>query len=212
VKKQGRDPDDCKVFFLTKPIIGDTDEAPRGAPRSCSNAPVEAAAGRRVDHAPDGPVDYDLDKPLPAAIQTGPSRASAASSIASHVRADADAADIRTRKVSIDSSPTSARRSASADELARYHRRVGGDGFRHPPGHLAGLRRTFRGEVIRCSAAGRRAHGVHGHTCGSTAGVLDGPRAVTSIMALVFFHRREDGRPLAFSSTTTTWPAPYATT
>src|SRR5262249_1708709 len=27
VKKQGRDPDECKVFFLTKPIIGDTDEA-----------------------------------------------------------------------------------------------------------------------------------------------------------------------------------------
>jgi len=29
-KKQRRDPDECKVFFLTKPIIGDTDEAVRG--------------------------------------------------------------------------------------------------------------------------------------------------------------------------------------
>jgi FMN-dependent oxidoreductase (nitrilotriacetate monooxygenase family) len=43
VKKQGRDPNECKVFFLTKPIIGDTDEAAqRRADELYANAPVDA--------------------------------------------------------------------------------------------------------------------------------------------------------------------------
>src|SRR4029434_2185695 len=42
VKKHGRDPDECKVFFLTKPIIGDTDEAAQHrADEPYAHAPVD---------------------------------------------------------------------------------------------------------------------------------------------------------------------------
>ena len=43
MRKLGREPDECKIFFLAKPIIGDTDEAAQQrADALYANAPVEA--------------------------------------------------------------------------------------------------------------------------------------------------------------------------
>jgi alkanesulfonate monooxygenase SsuD/methylene tetrahydromethanopterin reductase-like flavin-dependent oxidoreductase (luciferase family) len=71
VKKQGRDPDDCKVFFLTKPIIADTDEAAQQrADELYAKAPVEAGLASLSTMLQTDLSTYDLDKPLPGAIQT----------------------------------------------------------------------------------------------------------------------------------------------
>src|SRR5262249_59619466 len=66
VKKQGRDPDECKVFFLTKPIIGDTDEAAqRRADGPYPHAPGGGGAARPSAQLPNGMSTHDPPAPLP---------------------------------------------------------------------------------------------------------------------------------------------------
>ena len=144
VKKQGRDPDECKVFFLTKPIIGDTDEAAqRRADELYANAPVEAGLASLSTHAPDGPVDL---RPRPAAARRDPDAGhpghpQPARSLL-HVRANADAAGHRHpqgqhRLQAVHRHAGARRRRAGA-----HHRRGRRRRLRHPAGHLAGLRRA----------------------------------------------------------------------
>jgi FMN-dependent oxidoreductase (nitrilotriacetate monooxygenase family) len=150
VKKQGRDPDECKVFFLTKPIIGDTDEAAqRRADELYANAPVEAGLASLSTMLQMDLSTYDLDKPLPAAIQTRAIQG---------IRSQLDRfylsgrtptlRDIATRKVSIDSKPYIGTPERVADELARTIDAVGGDGFAIRQGIWPGYVGPFVDKVI----------------------------------------------------------------
>ena len=151
VKKQGRDPDECKVFFLTKPIIGDTDEAAQQrADELYANAPVEAGLASLSTHAADRPVDL---RPRSAAARRDPDAGhpghpQPARSLL-HVRANADAAGHR--------HPQGQHRLASryigtpervADELARTIDAVGGDGFAIRQGIWPGYVGPFVEKVI----------------------------------------------------------------
>ena len=165
VKKHGRDPDECKVFFLTKPIIGDTDEAAQQrADELYANAPVEAGLASLSTMLQTDLSTFDLDKPLPGAIQTRAIQG---------IRSQLDRfylsgrtptlRDIATRKVSIDSKPYIGTPERVADELARHHRRGRRRRLRHPAGHLAGLRRPVRGAGHPAAPAARgRAHRIQG--------------------------------------------------
>jgi alkanesulfonate monooxygenase SsuD/methylene tetrahydromethanopterin reductase-like flavin-dependent oxidoreductase (luciferase family) len=65
VKGQGRDPDECKVFFLTKPIIAGTDEAAQQrAGRGRARVTLDDAADRSLDLRPRSAVPA-----APAGIQ-----------------------------------------------------------------------------------------------------------------------------------------------
>ena len=150
VKKQGRDPDDCKVFFLTKPIIADTDEAAQQrADELYANAPVEAGLASLSTMLQTDLSTYDLDKPLPGAIQTRAIQG---------IRSQLDRfylsgrtptlRDIATRKVSIDSKPYIGTPARVADELARTIEAVGGDGFAIRQGIWPGYVRPFVEQVI----------------------------------------------------------------
>jgi FMN-dependent oxidoreductase (nitrilotriacetate monooxygenase family) len=150
VKKQGRDPDECKVFFLTKPIIGDTDEAAqRRADELYANAPVEAGLASLSTMLQMDLSTYDIDKPLPAAIQTRAIQG---------IRSQLDRfymsgrtptlRDIATRKVSIDSKPYIGTAERVADELARTIDAVGGDGFAIRQGIWPGYVGPFVDKVI----------------------------------------------------------------
>ena len=67
VRKLGREPDECKIFFLAKPIIGDTDEAAQQrADALYANAPVEAGLAALSTLLQIDLSTYDLDQPLPA--------------------------------------------------------------------------------------------------------------------------------------------------
>ena len=61
---------DCKIFFLAKPIIGDTDEAAQQrADALYANAPVEAGLAALSTLLQIDLSTYALDQPLPAALQ-----------------------------------------------------------------------------------------------------------------------------------------------
>jgi FMN-dependent oxidoreductase (nitrilotriacetate monooxygenase family) len=150
VKQQGRDPDECKVFFLTKPIIGDTDEAAQQrADELYANAPVEAGLASLSTMLQTDLSTYDLDQPLPGAIQTRAIQG---------IRSQLDRfylsgrtptlRDIATRKVSIDSKPYIGTPARVADELARTIDAVGGDGFAIRQGIWPGYVGPFVEQVI----------------------------------------------------------------
>ena len=66
----GRNPDACKIFFLAKPIIGDTDEAAQQrADALYANAPVEAGLAALSTLLQIDLSTYALDQPLPASLQ-----------------------------------------------------------------------------------------------------------------------------------------------
>jgi FMN-dependent oxidoreductase (nitrilotriacetate monooxygenase family) len=131
VKKQGRAPDECKVFFLSKPIVGETDEAAqRRADELYAQAPVEAGLASLSTMMQIDLSTYDLDKPLPGKIQTRAIQG---------IRSQLDRfymsgrtptlRDIAARKVSIDSRPYIGSPERVAEELAQTIDAVGGDGF-----------------------------------------------------------------------------------
>ena len=179
VKQQGRDPGECKVFFLTKPIIGDTDEAAqRRADELYANAPVEAGLASLSTMLQMDMSTFDLDKPLPGAIQTRAIQG---------IRSQLDRfymsgrtptlRDIATRKVSIDSKPTSARRSASPTSWRAPSTRWGATASRS--GRASG-RATWGPSWTRssrcCSSGAPCAPSTRARRCGSTCGSSSRPR------------------------------------
>jgi N-acetyl-S-(2-succino)cysteine monooxygenase len=150
VRQQGRDPDDCKVFFLTKPIIGETDEAARRrADELYASAPVEAGLAALSTMLQTDLSTFDLDTPLPGAIETRAIQG---------IRSQLDRfylsgrtptlRDIATRKVSIDSKPYIGTPERVADELAETIDAVGGDGFAIRQGIWPGYVGPFVEQVI----------------------------------------------------------------
>jgi FMN-dependent oxidoreductase (nitrilotriacetate monooxygenase family) len=127
----GRAPEECKIFFLAKPIIAETDEVARQrADELYANAPVEAGLAALSTLLQIDLAGYDLDQPLPDSIQ---SRA------IQGIRSQLDRfyqsgrkptlREIATRKVSLDSTPFVGSPQRVADSLAETIEAVGGDGF-----------------------------------------------------------------------------------
>lgn len=83
LRKFGRVPEDCKIFFLAKPIVADTDEAAQArADEIQANAPVEAGLAAlstllQIDLSPTTSTGRSRHR-----SRSAPSRASAASSSA----------------------------------------------------------------------------------------------------------------------------------
>jgi FMN-dependent oxidoreductase (nitrilotriacetate monooxygenase family) len=150
LRKLGREPDDCKIFFLVKPIVGDTDEAARQtADQLYANAPVEAGLAALSTLLQIDLSTYDLDQPLPASIQ-----ARAIQGIRSQLDRFYLAGrtptlrEIATRKVSLDSTPFIGAPQSVADGLARTIEAIGGDGFAIRQGIWPGYVGPFVEQVV----------------------------------------------------------------
>ena len=150
VRRHGRAPEDCKIFFLAKPIIGDTDEAAQQRAEALyANAPVEAGLAAlstllQIDLSP-----YALDQPLPAAIQPR-----AIQGIRSQLDRFSQSGqrltlrEMATRKVSLDSAPFIGTPQRVADTLAHAMGAVGGDGFAIRQGLWPGYVGPFVEQVV----------------------------------------------------------------
>ena len=131
VRKFGRAPEACKIFFIAKPIVADTDEeAQQVADALYAQAPVEAGLAALSTMIQTDLSVYDLDQPLPASLQQR-----AIEGIRSQLDRFYEAGqtptlrDIATRKVSIETAPFIGAPERVADGLARTIEAVGGDGF-----------------------------------------------------------------------------------
>jgi FMN-dependent oxidoreductase (nitrilotriacetate monooxygenase family) len=70
MRRYGRAPEECKLFFLIKPIIGDTDAAAQQrADTLYATAPVEAGLAALSTLLQIDLATYALDQPLPDALQ-----------------------------------------------------------------------------------------------------------------------------------------------
>src|SRR5215813_192114 len=70
MRRLGRAPEACKIFFLIKPIIGDTDEAAQQqADALYAQTPVEAGLASLSTLLQIDLATYELDQPLPASLQ-----------------------------------------------------------------------------------------------------------------------------------------------
>jgi alkanesulfonate monooxygenase SsuD/methylene tetrahydromethanopterin reductase-like flavin-dependent oxidoreductase (luciferase family) len=150
VCKHGRQPEDCKIFFLAKPIIGDTDEvAQQRADALYANAPVEAGLAALSTLLQIDLSTYALDQPLPASIQ-----ARAIQGIRSQLDRfylsgrSPTLREIATRKVSLDSMPFIGTPQRVADSLACTIEAVGGDGFAIRQGLWPGYVSPFVEQVV----------------------------------------------------------------
>jgi FMN-dependent oxidoreductase (nitrilotriacetate monooxygenase family) len=150
MRKFGRAPEACKIFFLAKPIIADTDEeAQQRADALYANAPVEAGLAALSTMIQTDLSAYDLDQPLPASLERR-----AIQGIRSQLDRFYGAGEtptlreIATRKVSLDSAPFIGAPERVADGLARTMEAVGGDGFAIRQGIWPGYVNPFVDQVI----------------------------------------------------------------
>jgi len=150
VCKHGRSPEDCKIFFLAKPIIADTDEAAQQrADALYANAPVEAGLAALSTLLQIDLSTYALDQPLPASIQ-----ARAIQGIRSQLDRfylsgrSPTLREIATRKVSLDSLSFIGTPQRVADSLARTIEAIGGDGFAIRQGLWPGYVGPFVEQVV----------------------------------------------------------------
>jgi FMN-dependent oxidoreductase (nitrilotriacetate monooxygenase family) len=150
VRQCGRQPDDCKIFFLAKPIIADTDEAAQQrADALYARAPVEAGLAALSTMLQTDLSLYALDEPLPVSLQKR-----AIQGIRSQLDRFYQAGgsptlrEIATRKVSLDSMPFIGTPQRVADSLAQTIEAVGGDGFAIRQGIWPGYVEPFVTQVI----------------------------------------------------------------
>ena len=150
VRKFGRAPEACKIFFLAKPIIANTDEAAQQRAEALyANAPVEAGLAALSTLIQTDLSTYDLDQPLPSSLER-----QAIQGIRSQLdRFYRDGKtptlrEIATRKVSLDSAPFIGTPERVADSLARTMEAVGGDGFAIRQGLWPGYVNPFVEKVI----------------------------------------------------------------
>jgi FMN-dependent oxidoreductase (nitrilotriacetate monooxygenase family) len=148
--KLGRAPDECKLFFLAKPIIGDTDEAAQQmADALYANAPVEAGLAALSTLLQIDLSAYALDQPLPASLQRRATQGIRSQLDKFYVPGRTPTLrEIATRKVSLDSMPFVGTPQRVADSLARTIEAVGGDGFAIRQGLWPGYVGPFVEQVV----------------------------------------------------------------
>ena len=150
MRKHGRQPDACKIFFLAKPIIGDTDEAAQQrADALYAQAPVEAGLAALSTLLQIDLSTYALDQPLPAALQRRATQGIRSQLDNFYVSGRTPTLrEIATRKVSLDSMPFIGTPQRVADTLARTIEAVGGDGFAIRQGLWPGYVGPFVEQVV----------------------------------------------------------------
>ncbi len=150
IRKFGRAPEACKIFFLAKPIVADTnEEAERRADALYANAPIEAGLAALSTMIQTDLSAYDLDQPLPSSLERRAIQG---------IRSQLDRfyasgrtptlREIATRKVSLDSAPFIGAPERVADRLAQTMDAVGGDGFAIRQGLWPGYVKPFVEQVI----------------------------------------------------------------
>jgi long-chain alkane monooxygenase len=146
----GREPDACKLFFLAKPIIGDTDDAAQQmADALYANAPVEAGLAALSTLLQIDLSTYALDQPLPASLQRRATQGIRSQLDKFYVPGRTPTLrEIATRKVSLDSMPFVGTPQRVADSLARTIEAVGGDGFAIRQGLWPGYVGPFVEQVV----------------------------------------------------------------
>jgi FMN-dependent oxidoreductase (nitrilotriacetate monooxygenase family) len=146
----GRAPEDCKIFFLVKPIIADTDEAAQQrADRLSATAPVEAGLAAlstlmQLDLSP-----YALDAPLPAALQARATQGLRSQFAKFYMPGRTPTLrEIATRKVSLDALPFIGTPQRVAENMTSTIEAIGGDGFAIRQGLWPGYVGPFVEQVI----------------------------------------------------------------
>lgn len=150
VRKFGRAPEACKIFFLAKPIIADTNEAAQErADTLYANAPVEAGLAALSTLLQTDLSAYDLDQPLPASLERQAIQGIRSQLDRFYLAGQTPTLrEIATRKVSLDSAPFIGTPERVADSLARTMEEVGGDGFAIRQGIWPGYVNPFVEQVI----------------------------------------------------------------
>ncbi len=130
MRTYGRAPEDCKIFFLAKPIIADTDEvAQQRADTLYTTAPVDA--------------------PLPAALQARATQGLRSQLAKFYVPGwTPTLREIATRKVSLDALPFIGTPQRVADSMVRTIEAIGGDGFAIRQGLWPGSVGPFVEQVV----------------------------------------------------------------
>ena len=176
MRTYGRAPEACKIFFLAKPIIADTDEAAQQrADALYATAPVEAGLAALSTLMQLDLSAYDLDAPLPAALHARATQGLRSQFAKFSVPGwTPTLREIATRKVSLDALPFIGTPQHVADRMARTMEAIGGDGFAIRQGLWPGYVGPFVEQVVPLLPAPRRgASGVHGEdTPGAPAGIL----------------------------------------
>lgn len=150
VRRFGRAPEACKIFFLAKPIIAGTDEeAQQRADALYAQAPVEAGLAALSTLIQTDLSAYDLDQPLPASLERQAIQGIRSQLDRFYVTGRTPTLrDIATRKVSLDSAPFIGAPERVADRLASTMEAVGGDGFAIRQGLWPGYVKPFVEQVI----------------------------------------------------------------
>jgi len=150
MRTYGRAPEDCKIFFLAKPIIADTDEvAQQRADTLYTTAPVEAGLAalstlRQLDLS-----TYDLDAPMPAALHARAPQGLRSQFAKFYVPGwTPTLREIATRKVSLDALPFIGTPQRVADSMVRTIEAIGGDGFAIRQGLWPGYVGPFVEQVV----------------------------------------------------------------
>ena len=179
MRKFGRAPEECKLFFLAKPIIGDTDEA---AQQTADGVRQGAGRGRPGGASTLLQIDlstYALDQPLPDSLQRRATQGIRSQLDKFYVPGRTPTLrEIATRKVSLDSMPFIGTPQRVADSLARTIEAVGGDGFAIRQGLWPGYVGPFVEQVVPLlqQRGVARAEYVE-RCCGSTRGNSRGVRS-----------------------------------
>jgi FMN-dependent oxidoreductase (nitrilotriacetate monooxygenase family) len=150
MRKFGRAPGACKLFFLVKPIIGDTDEAAQQAADALyATAPVEAGLAALSTLLQIDLSTYALDQPLPDSLQRRATQGIRSQLDKFYVPGRTPTLrEIATRKVSLDSMPFIGTPQRVADSMARTMEAIGGDGFAIRQGLWPGYVGPFVEQVI----------------------------------------------------------------
>ncbi len=150
MRTYGRAPEACKIFFLAKPIIADTDEAAQQrADALYATAPVEAGLAALSTLMQLDLSAYALDAPLPAALQARATQGLRSQFAKFYVPGRTPTLrEIATRKVSLDALPFIGTPQRVADSMVCTMEAIGGDGFAIRQGLWPGYVGPFVEQVV----------------------------------------------------------------
>jgi FMN-dependent oxidoreductase (nitrilotriacetate monooxygenase family) len=148
--KFGREPDECKIFFLCKPIVAASDdEAQALADDLYARAPVEAGLAALSTMLQIDLAQFELDQPLPTSIEARAIQGNRSQFETFYAAGrQPTLREIAARKVSIDALPFIGSAERVAEHLSRTMEAVGGDGFAIRQGMWPGYVAPFVDQVV----------------------------------------------------------------
>jgi FMN-dependent oxidoreductase (nitrilotriacetate monooxygenase family) len=150
MRKFGRQPEECKIFFLCKPIVAASDsEAQALADELYARAPVEAGLAALSTMLQIDLAQFELDQPLPASVEARAIQGNQSQFETFYAAGRKPTLrEIATRKVSIDALPFIGSAERVAEDLTRTLEAVGGDGFAIRQGMWPGYVLPFVNQVV----------------------------------------------------------------